>query len=249
MVPLSDDTPTLHTPLATYALLGAMGLVWFRIQGAGLDAHQLAASVCNLGMVPGELTHLAPVGEQVPLGRGLACVVDREPINAWTPLISMFLHGSWSHLLGNALFFWVFGRGVEDAMGSLRFLCFYLTCGLAAALAQVLVDPASPLPMVGASGAISGVMGAYVILYPTVRIRVLMPFFFVWALPAWLVLLEWFGLQVLGGLPQLAQVRQASGGVAVWAHIGGFLIGALLVKVFENPLLMAGRTALLRRLR
>ena len=204
MIPLSDDNPTLRTPVVTYLLLGAIGAAWVFVQGAGFDPLRLVASVCNLGLVPGELTGRAPVGLSVPLGDGLSCVVDREPINTFTPLISMFLHGSWSHILGNCLFFWVFGNNIEDSMGRLRFLVFYGVCGLAAAAAQVMVDPASPVPMVGASGAISGVMGAYLVLYPRVRVRMLFIFFIffrVIPLPAWLVLLWWFGVQVLTGLP------------------------------------------------
>jgi hypothetical protein len=99
----------------TYAILLAMFLVWIFVQGAGFDQTALAASVCNLGMVPGEITHMAPLGEAVPLGRGMSCVVDNDPINALTPLISMFLHGGWGHILGNALFFWVFGNNIETA--------------------------------------------------------------------------------------------------------------------------------------
>ena len=214
---------------------------------AGADA-VLAASVCNLGLVPGELTGQAPVGLAVPIGPGLACVVDREPLNILTPLTSMFLHGSWGHLLGNCLFFWVFGNNVEDSMGRLRFLVFYVVCGLAAAAAQVMVNPASPVPMVGASGAISGIMGAYLVLYPRVRVNMLFLFFLV-PLPAWLVLLWWFGVQVLTGLPQLNSLDAEGGsGVAVWAHVGGFIAGLVLVKLFENPRLTSQRAGWRHRL-
>jgi membrane associated rhomboid family serine protease len=246
MIPLSDDNPTLRTPIVTYLLLGAIGATWVFVQGAGLNGTALVASVCNLGLVPGELTGLAPVGQAVPLGDGLACAVDTEPINRFTPLTSMFLHGGWGHLLGNCLFFWVFGNNVEDSMGRLRFLVFYGVCGLAAAAAQVVVDPASPIPMVGASGAISGVMGAYLLLYPRVRVNMLFIIFIlirIIPLPAWLVLLWWFFLQVISGLPQLNQVDpQGGGGVAVWAHVGGFVAGLVLVKLFENRALTAQRT-------
>ena len=251
MIPISDDNTTLRFPLVTIALLVAMGLVWVLIQGAGLSQTVLAASVCNLGLVPGELTGRAPIGEAVPLGRGLFCLVDRDPINYLTPLFSMFLHGGWMHLLGNGLFLWVFGNNVEDSMGRMRFLAFYLVCGLAAAAAQIAIDPASPVPMVGASGAISGVLGAYLMLYPRVRVNVL----FIWvifvqviSLPAYLVLLWWIGLQLLSGLPQLSSVRtEVSAGVAVWAHIGGFFAGFVLVKLFENPALVRARTLVRRR--
>src|SRR5215207_4272635 len=159
----------------TYAIIALNLLAWFLLQGAGLNEPKLAASVCNLGMVPGELTHLARLGTAVPLGDGMACVVDNESINVLTPLISMFLHGGWMHLIGNMLYFWVFGNNIEDSMGSGRFLLFYVLCGLAAAGAHIFVQPGSPVPTVGASGAISGIMGAYLILYPGIRVRMFFP--------------------------------------------------------------------------
>lgn len=230
----------------TYAILAGMVGAWFYLQGAGFDIRALAVSVCNLGMVPGELTRMAPLGTAVPLGNGMACVVDNEPINLLTPFTSMFLHGGWFHLLGNAMFFWVFGNNVEDSMGRMRFLLFYLICGLAGALAHILVQPSSPIPTVGASGAISGVLGAYLILYPKIRINMLFVFVIFWkviAIPAWLVLILWFGWQLISGLPELMAVRpEVSSGVAVWAHIGGFVAGVILVKIFENPRLVARRS-------
>jgi membrane associated rhomboid family serine protease len=252
MIPLSDDNPTLRTPLATIAVLLIMSAAWILLQGAGLDPLRLAASVCNLGLVPGEISRSAPPGMAVPIGEGLSCVVDREPINYLTPLSSMFLHGSWAHIIGNALFLWVFGNNVEDSMGRLRFVVFYVLCGLIAAGAQVAIDPASPVPVVGASGAISGVLGAYVVLYPTVRVNMLFIFIIIFRiipLPAWLVLIYWFALQVLAALPQLSGAQQTvSSGVAVMAHIGGFLAGAALVKLFENPALVGVRTQRRHRL-
>jgi membrane associated rhomboid family serine protease len=248
MIPISDDNPTLRTPLMTYALLGAIGAVWVFVQGAGFEPDRLAASVCNLGMVPGELTREASLGTSVPLGPDMACVVDDQPVNTVTPLTSMFLHGSWGHLIGNGLFFWVFGNNVEDSMGRVRFLVFYVLCGLIAAAAHVIIDPASPVPTVGASGAISGVLGAYLLLYPRVRVRML--FFFllfirIFSVPAWMVLLWWFFWQVIAGLPDLMQLRpEVSGGVAVWAHIGGFVAGVVLVKLFRNEGLHQRRLAM-----
>lgn len=229
MIPIRDDNPVSRTPVVTLGLLAAIGIVWVVVQGAGLEPAVLAASVCNLGLVPGEVTTLAPLGQAVPIAPGLVCVVDREPINVLTPLTSMFLHGGWGHLLGNALFFWVFGDNVEDALGRGRFLLFYLVCGLAAAAAQVAIDPASPVPMVGASGAIAGVLAGYVRLYPHVRVHMLVPPFFVLPFPAWLVIGWWFVLQVLMALPQVSGVRVETG-VAVLAHVGGFLAGWLLVR-------------------
>jgi membrane associated rhomboid family serine protease len=238
MIPIGDENHTVRTPLMTYALLGGIFLTWFLVQGAGFDARALTASVCNLGLVPGELTRQAVVGTGIPVAEGMACVVDRDPINLLTPLTSMFLHGGWGHLLGNCMFLWVFGNNVEDSMGRLRFLLFYVLCGLAAAAAQVAVYPASPIPMVGASGAISGVLGGYLLLYPKVRVRVLfilVIFIQVIRVPAFVVLLLWIGYQVLMSLPELMAIDpEASSGVAVFAHIGGFVAGLLLVKLFSR---------------
>jgi len=238
MIPIGDENPTLRTPVVTYLLLAALLAVWILVQGAGLDTRALASSICNMGLVPGELTGEAAVGTGVPLGRGLSCVVDREPINWLTPLTSMFLHGSWGHLLGNGLFLWVFGNNVEDSMGRVRFLLFYVACGLLAAAAQIAVGPGSAVPMVGASGAISGVLGGYLLLYPRVRVRVLFILFIfirVFRIPAYLVLLWWIGYQLVLGLPELMAVDpDVSSGVAFWAHIGGFVAGLLLVKLFAR---------------
>lgn len=247
MIPLSDDNPTLHTPFMTYAILGAIVGTWILVQGGGLDASRLAATVCDYGMVPGELTHQAPLGAGVPIGPNMACVVDDHAINVLTPITSMFLHGGWMHLLGNCLFFWVFGNNVEDSMGHVRFLVFYLLCGLAAAGAHVVLDPGSPVPTVGASGAISGVMGAYLLLYPHVRVKMLVPIVIyplIVHMRAWIVLLWWFGVQVLSGLPQLMSLRrEVSGGVAVWAHVGGFVAGVVLIRLFENRDMVRRRRA------
>jgi membrane associated rhomboid family serine protease len=248
MIPISDENPTLRTPVMTYLLLAAIFASWVFVQGAGFDQQVLAASVCNLGMVPGELTGRAPLGLAIPIGPQMACVVDDLSINLLTPLTSMFLHGGWGHILGNALFLWVFGNNIEDSMGRVRFLVFYLLCGLAAAGAHVLVQPGSPVPTVGASGAISGILGAYLLLYPRVRVKML----FIWIIivqiirvPAWLVLIWWFVIQLLTGLPELLQVSpEVSGGVAVWAHVGGFIAGVVLVKLFENPNLVRRRTSI-----
>ena len=248
MFPLSDENPTVRTPITTYVLIAVIVAVWVLAQGAGLDQEALAASVCNLGMVPGEISRQAPLGTAVPLGPGMVCVVDDLPINVWTPITSMFLHGGWGHLLGNLLFFWVFGNNVEDSMGRVRFLVFYLLCGLIAAGSHIVLDPKSAIPTVGASGAISGVLGAYLILYPRVRVRMLFWFLLfirVIRVPAWAVLLWWFFWQVVAGLPQLMTVnREVSGGVAVWAHIGGFVAGVVLVKLFVNEELHRRRLAI-----
>lgn len=200
-------------------------MVWFVVQGAGA-ALPLASSVCELGMIPGELTGRA-AGEVMPLGEGLYCVVDARP--AWhTLLTSMFLHGDWLHLLGNLWFLWLFGDNVEDDLGHGAFVGFYVVCGLGAALTQMVIDPGAAVPMVGASGAISGVMGAYIVRFPHVPVRVLailVIFVTVLRVPALLVLGYWFVLQLLGGLPQLGG---HAAGVAFWAHVGGFVTGAAI---------------------
>ena len=252
MIPISDENPTLRVPIMNYLILAGIGASWFLVQGAGLDTEVLVASVCNLGLVPGEITGQARVGSGIQISERLACLIDREPINVLTPLTSMFLHGGWMHLLGNALFLWVFGNNIEDSMGRFRFLAFYIICGLIAAGAHVMLQPASPIPTVGASGAISGVLGAYLVLYPRVRVNMLFIFIIILRvipLPAWLVLIYWFLLQVLTGLPELMAVRsEVSGGVAVWAHVGGFIAGLILVKLFENDELVARRHSIRHRL-
>jgi membrane associated rhomboid family serine protease len=251
MFPIGDDNPTLRTPVVTYALLALLLIVWIFVQGGDFDSYVLAKTICELGLVPGELTKEARVGTTVPLGHGLGCIVDRDPINWLTPLTSMFLHGSWGHLLGNGLFLWVFGNNVEDSMGRLRFVVFYVLCGLAAAAAQILVNTASPVPMVGASGAISGVLGGYLVLYPRVHVRVLFIIFIfirIIEIPAYLVLLWWIGYQIVLGLPQLTSIASdVSSGVAFWAHIGGFAAGLALIKLFANPELVRRHRAGLGR--
>ena len=237
MIPLGDESKLLRRPIVTIGLLVAVAVVWLIVEGAGLDDELLATRVCTLGLVPGDLTRLAPMGSAVEMGPGLSCVVEHAASNILTPFTSMFLHASWPHVIGNSLFLWVFGKGVEDSMGRARFLAFYVVCGLAAALAQVVVDPTSGVPMVGASGAISGVMGAYLLFSPAVRVRMLF-FFVVFArvvrVPAWLVLLYWFALQLLGAAAQVSHSGGGEGGVAVFAHGGGFVAGVSLAHVFAR---------------
>src|SRR5436190_762980 len=248
VIPISDDNPTLHTPWMTWVILAGMFGTWLIVQGGGLNDPQLARSICNLGMVPAELTHLRAVGFAIPLGHGMVCAIDSDPINRFTPLISMFLHGGSGHILGNALFFWVFGNNIEDSLGHFRFLVFYLVCGIAAAVAHIVAQPASPLPTVGASGAISGILGAYLVLYPKVRVRMLfffIIFFKVIPIPAWMVLVWWFFWQLVAALPEMKNGADLTGGVAVWAHLGGFVTGVVLVKIFENRSLVIRRTAAL----
>ena len=232
MFPYHDENRTLRPAVVTICLIAACVLTWVLVQGAGA-VEPLVTSVCNYGLIPGELTGTLPPGARFPMGEGYVCLTDpgRQTQNVIT---SMFLHGSWMHLLGNMWFLWLFGNNVEDAMTRSRFVAFYLLCGLAAAGLQVFAQPNSEIPMVGASGAISGVMGAYLVLFPRVRVFTLIPLgFFItsMALPAWVMLIYWMGLQFLGGF---SSVGAEGGGVAFWAHVGGFVAGVVLVKVFAR---------------
>lgn len=241
VIPYKDDNPTVLTPVVTIGIIVLNVLAWVFLQGAG-SGSDLAASVCQLGLIPGEITGAVPPGTRVPLGPGMTCVI-LTPHYA-NVLTSMFMHGGWLHLIGNMWFLWVFGNNIEDSMGHARFVVFYLLCGVAAAATQVLISPASRVPMVGASGAISGVLGAYVLLYPKVRVHTLVTLgFFVTtvALPAYVMLGYWFVLQLLLGA--VGVLSRVEGGVAVWAHVGGFLAGLVLIRLFVNPALTERRLA------
>jgi membrane associated rhomboid family serine protease len=231
--PYHDENETQRTPYVTLVLIAINVVVWIFVQGAGATL-PLARSICELGLIPGELTGTLAAGTRFAMGDGLVCLTDpgRQVENVLT---SMFLHGSWMHLLGNMWFLWLFGNNIEDSMTRPRFTAFYFVCGLGAALAQVFAEPSSRIPMVGASGAISGVMGAYLVLFPRVRVFTLVPLgFFITsiALPAWAMLLYWALLQFLGGLTSVAG---AQAGVAFWAHLGGFIAGVALIKLLERP--------------
>jgi len=231
MFPLYDDNPSSGTALITVAIIALNVAVWLLVQGAGSDT-ALIHSLCAYGLIPGELLGRVAPGTRIRLGPELACVIGRP--NWLTAFTSMFMHGSWFHLIGNMWFLWVFGNNVEDAMGHGRFAVFYILCGLAAAAAQTFVNPSSALPMVGASGAIGGVMGGYAVQFPRSRVlTVIVLGFFIRTLwvPAWIMLGYWFLLQFIGGLPSLAS---EGGGVAFWAHIGGFAAGALLIFVMRT---------------
>ena len=233
MFPYRDENETQHTPIVTGLIIALNVLAWIFLQGAG-STLALAKSVCELGLIPGELTLSLPPGTRFPMGESIACATD--PGRQVSHLItSMFLHGSWLHLLGNMWFLWIFGNNIEDSMGRLRFIVFYLACGLAAAMAQVLTGPDSAIPMVGASGAISGVMGAYLMLFPRVRVYaiILLGFFFTSVgMPAWVMLGYWFLIQIVSGLVNFGG---EGGGVAFWAHAGGFIAGVVLIKLFTRP--------------
>jgi membrane associated rhomboid family serine protease len=232
MFPYRDENETQHTPYVTIAIIALNVLVWIFIQGAGAS-EPLAASVCNLGLIPGELTATVPPNTPLEMGEGMVCRTDASRQTSHL-ITSMFLHGSWMHLLGNMWFFWLFGNNIEDSMGGTRFTVFYVLSGLAAAGLQVFLTPMSNIPMVGASGAISGIMGAYLILYPRVRVFAFLPLGFfstTVALPAWAMLGYWMLIQFFGGLQSIGAT---GGGTAFWAHVGGFVGGVALIKLFAR---------------
>ena len=245
MFPIRDENPTLRPPIATYAILGMNLFVWVFVQGFGAS-EAVGQSICLHGLIPADLLGTVPVGTQIPLGDGWACRLDGDSsLNSL--FTSMFMHGGWLHIIGNMLFLWVFGDNVEDVMGPGRFVLFYLLCGLAAAGAQIAADPGSTVPMVGASGAIGGVMGAYAILFPRARVHLLIILFIyvtTISVPAIFMLGYWFLLQLISGVGSLGA---SGGGVAFWAHIGGFVAGVGLVTVFTRPDLIAARKHLARR--
>ena len=229
MFPYHDENETQRTPVITIAIIALCVLAWVVVQGAGSE-QGVASSVCNYGLVAAELTGATPTVQAIPMGPDMLCAVDKGPEYA-SIFTSMFLHGSWMHLIGNMWFLWLFGNNIEDSMTRPRFVIFYLLSGIAAALLQVLTDPASPVPMIGASGAISGVMGGYLVLYPKVKVYTILPLGFfttTYALPAWVMLIYWIALQLLGGF------GGGEGGVAFWAHVGGFVAGIVLVKLFAR---------------
>jgi membrane associated rhomboid family serine protease len=231
--PIRDDNPHFSTPYATYGLIALNVLSWVLLQGLGSEP-ALSSSVCRLGLIPADVLGTVPPGTSFPISPDAACVLEGG--GSWhTVLTSMFLHGGWMHLIGNMWFLWLFGNNIEDSMTRPRYVAFYLLTGIAAALAQVFAEPSSEIPMVGASGAISGVMGAYLVLFPRIRVYTLIPLgFFItsMALPAWAMLIYWAFLQFAGGLTSV--VDEQGGGVAFWAHLGGFVAGVVLVKVFER---------------
>jgi membrane associated rhomboid family serine protease len=223
MLPLADNNPDRSFPAVTWLLI-AVNVVAFA--GQVLSPHGFEWSVYTWGFIPARL--LSDM-ESLPLDHTLADAIgDLASPPLATLFTSMFLHGGLMHIAGNMLYLYIFGDNVEDRMGKLPFLLFYLLCGLAAAMTQGLISPHSVIPMVGASGAISGVLGAYVVLYPRQPVTVLVPNLGLTQVPALVVLGLWFGTQFLLSLTS----NPADGSVATWAHVGGFVAGLALVKPF-----------------
>jgi len=220
MIPLKDDSPSALKPFVTISLIVSCACVFLWEHSLSTAASRRA--VAALGAIPAVLltdARLPPDLQWIP--------------RFASPITSMFLHGGWMHLLGNMLFLWIYGDNVEDAMGHARYLAFYLLCGIAAIFAQALSAPESPYPIIGASGAISGVLGAYLLLFPRAKVLtlVLLPFFFTTLeLPARLLLLLWFAVQLISDLA----APDGGASVAFRAHIGGFLTGMLLVPFLKR---------------
>ena len=211
MIPLRDSVPSSTTPVVTYAIIAINVLVF--IQQLALSPEELHHFFAHYGVVPARL----------------------QLTDLFT---SLFLHGGFMHLIGNMWFLWIYGDNVEDVLGRVKYLAFYLTCGIAGSLAQVAADPGTSIPNIGASGAIAGVMGAYLLKFPHARVLTLIPLFVVFftrELPAYVILIYWFVLQFFAGVGTLAESSTgATGGIAFFAHVGGFLMGMLLIKVLPS---------------
>lgn len=214
MIPLRDSNPSRGTPIITLGLIAVNVLVYL-YQWSLSGAEQLAPFFDTWAIIPAQLT--ASFGTEF-----------------FTLISAMFMHGSWMHLGGNMLYLWIFGDNIEERLGKTRYVLFYIASGLAATAAQVLVDPNSPVPNVGASGAIAGVLGGYLVLFPHARVTTLV-FRFITQVPAYLVLGFWFVLQLFQGVGSLGTLANQGGGVAFFAHIGGFVAGMILIR----PLLIS----------
>ena len=220
MIPIKDDNPTRTVPFVTVFLIILNCIIYFYQMILPQELGQLL--VLKYGVVPYEIIHLIDVRPEIPIPVFL------------TIITSQFLHGSIIHLGGNMLYLWIFGNNIEDIMGHFRFLLFYLICGALAATAHIITQPGSTVPTIGASGAISGVLGAYLLKFPRARVLVVFWFFFFIRLikvPALIVLGFWIFVQIWSGVISMGST---GGGIAWFAHIGGFLAGLILVKLFER---------------
>jgi membrane associated rhomboid family serine protease len=208
MFPLRDSEPSYTKPVVTMFII-AVNLLVFLFE-ASLDPYTLNAFIAHYGLIPAEF-HASAI------------------------FTSMFVHGGWLHVLGNMWFLWIFGNNIEDILGHEKYLIFYIMCGVAAAVTQTYFNLGSQVPMVGASGAIAGVMGAYLIKFPHARIRTLFFFIFImfFDIPAWVMLVYWFAIQFFSGIGSIAESTANSGGTAFFAHVGGFLAGILLVNLLR----------------
>lgn len=233
--PISDDnSDRTTTPFVNYVLIALNVLVFVLFQGMGSNEKFTYA----WSTVPVEITTGRDVDKPVvvrdPITNEVAGQIDLQPTPGsvyLTLLTSMFMHGGWAHLLGNMLYLWIFGDNIEDKLGHFRYLAFYLVCGFAADMAHVLLNASSYIPSLGASGAISGVLGGYILLFPRRKVNAIV-LRMMTTIPAWAAIGIWFAFQLVNGLGLLGQGSREGGGVAYAAHVGGFVAGLLLVKLF-----------------
>lgn len=221
MIPLRDDNPTRITPIITVTFIVICALVY--MYQASLPPQPGELFVYRFGAIPATVFGNAALPPEVHAAAPFITLIT-----------SMFLHGSWMHLIGNMLYLWIFGNNIEDVMGHVRFILFYVMCGIFAVFSHAITDPSSTMPMVGASGAISGVLGAYLLLFPHAQVLVLVPlglYTRMMYVPAALVLGLWFVMQVLSGGMSLGR---SGGGVAFFAHVGGFVAGMVLIGLFKR---------------
>ena len=227
MIPIRDDQPRFSTPYVNYFIV-ALNIViflvefWVQLQ----SPRALNGVIHEFGVIPSMVTGALTGSPQF------------NPAVAFIPIFtSMFLHASWLHIIGNMWVLWIFGDNIEDHLGHFKYLMFYLLCGIAASITHIMLNLGSHVPSVGASGAIAGVMGAYFLLYPRARVLTLVPliiFFTFWWLPAWVVLGYWFLVQFFSGTATAITYANQGGGVAFWAHVGGFIAGLILIKIFPE---------------
>ena len=228
MFPIRDDQPRFSTPYVNYFLIAMNVLVYllFELPLQFQEPRALNALIFQFGLIPHDLTRAIAGVPHYPLSANLLTI-----------LTSMFLHGGFFHILGNMWFLAIFGDNIEDHMGHFSYLVFYLLCGVAAALTDIVLSPMSTIPTIGASGAIAGVMGAYVLLYPRARVQtlvVLIVFFTFWWIPAWVFLGYWFVIQFVQTTATVSAATHQTGGVAFAAHVGGFIAGLILIRLFPR---------------
>lgn len=228
MFPIRDDQPRFSTPFVNYFIIGLNIVVYLLIelpvQFQGGRAFNVL--IAQFGLIPHDLTRAVAGAPQYPLAANLLTIFT-----------SMFLHGSLLHIVGNLWFLWIFGDNIEDYVGHFPYLIFYLLCGVAAALTDIAIDPLSQMPTIGASGAIAGIMGAYIILYPRARVQtlvILIVFITFWWLPAWVFLGYWFLIQFVFTSVTATAAHHQTGGIAFAAHVGGFVAGLIMIKVFPR---------------
>jgi|SRR5579864_783202 len=225
MIPIRDDQPRYSTPYVNYFVIGLNALVFLLFEPP-TQSRAFQLMTLQFGLIPHDFTRALAGSAQYPLGANLLTI-----------LTSMFMHGSFFHVLGNMWFLWIFGDNIEDHLGHFSYLIFYLICGIAAALTDIALTPTSNVPLIGASGAIAGVMGAYIVLYPRARVQtlvILIVFFTIWWLPAWFFLGYWFFIQFIATSVVATSAHHQTGGVAFAAHVGGFVAGLILIKLFPG---------------